>query len=138
MSSLLERTLDNLGFDKNEFHYRPWGGYICVPNTFNGYYPDKYLLILPGEQLSWQYHNYRKEKWVILTHDLEINRSFTDLMSDWKPLDVDDVINIDVTERHSCRNIGNRVGIIAENWISLSSTLSTEADIIRVFDKYNR
>lgn len=136
--SLLTETLKYLGFDESEFYVRPWGGYICVPDNLDENYPNKYLLILPGEELSWQYHNHRQEKWRILTPELEINRSFTDEMSDWESVTTDDIIHIDVKERHSCRNKGTRVGIIAENWILTSSTPSSESDIIRVSDKYNR
>lgn len=124
-----------------KFYDRPWGGYLILPENYGAVgplkNPNKFLFILPGEQLSWQYHNYRAEEWYVLEGDLEINLSKNDTLNMWTPCPHNQYYYIDVEERHSCRNVGNSMGIIAETWVEKGGQTS-EADIIRVSDKYKR
>lgn len=122
----------------NDFVQRPWGGYRVLDFQFQGKEVGvcKYLFVYPGQQLSWQYHYNREEKWVILTLGLEYNFSDTDDYGPWLPCQPGDVLYVPRITRHSCRNVGSEVGIIAETWISNGHT--SEDDIVRVQDKYGR
>lgn len=115
---------------------RPWGGYVVLSRPFRREKQGaaKYLFVAPGGELSWQYHRRRAEEWVILSPGLETCVSDTDARGAWVKACAGDVLWIPTQQRHSCRNVSQRVGVVAEVWVGESD----EGDIVRIEDVYGR
>jgi mannose-6-phosphate isomerase len=137
---------------------RPWGGFFVVDerdtDTFIAQlYPDysieditqfgsrlspKFLVVGPGEELSWQYHYRRAELWRCLAGPVGFKRSHDDTQSEPQQLTVGETVQFDPGERH--RLIGlDGWGVVAEFWQHTDPEHpSDEDDIVRLADKYGR
>ena len=135
---------------------RPWGGFIRLDNKdakdfVNLYFADianqfenfenlspKYLIVAPGQQLSWQYHHRRAEHWKVLQGEVGVKLSDTDELPEAKSLLREgELVQFPAEKRH--RLIGlDDWGIVVEIWEHVSDTPSDEADIVRVEDNYGR
>src|ERR1700752_4833922 len=76
---------------------RPWGGFFVLDENqaetfiteyFPGYSKEKltignklspkFLVVAPGQRLSWQYHHRRAEIWRVLKNEIKVATSLTD------------------------------------------------------------
>jgi len=133
---------------------RPWGGFFYIDNKdqnkfikeyFNGIEVDEELPISPkilvinsGKRLSWQYHNRRREIWVVLKGPVGVMTSKTDEETEIIIKEKGDIIIVDVEERH--RIVGlDEYAVVAELWCHIDiGNPSNELDIIRIQDDFRR
>lgn len=149
----------NFGFEILEINDdKPWGAYwkideerietfvdVFFPkikgkllkNRFN--LSPKFLLVAPGERLSWQYHNRRSEEWRVVAGEVKVKRN----NKDEEPVEAQvftsgENISLGVGERH--RLIGGEGwGLVAEIWVHVNANMpSDEEDIVRLRDDYAR
>ncbi len=113
----------------NVIDYRPWGYYKELDKDLNKY-RIKFICVYPNQELSLQYHNFRKEYWfiikgngLVIINDKEI------------PIKKNDIIEIPYKAIHSIKNIGDQDLEFIE--IQVGEKLS-EDDIIRIKDIYQR
>jgi len=107
---------------------RPWGHYEVLALESN--YQIKKLVVLPGQELSYQSHEHRAEHWLVVegvatvTLD-EVKREVTPGMS----------VFVNVGQKHRISNFtAGRVSIIE---IQFGDYLG-EDDIVRYSDNYGR
>lgn len=136
---------------------KPWGAYFRLDNkdavsfideyfrdiksqfkTFEGLSP-KYLLVQPGERLSWQYHYRRAEHWRVLNGTVGVMLSDDDN----EPVVIETIsegglVQFPALKRH--RLIGlDDWGVVVEIWQHTElNNPSDEQDIVRVADDYRR
>lgn len=148
---------DIYGLRYVEMEERPWGKFYVIDKRDIKLFLDTYfsnainieeyqienlqpkiLIVNPGQKLSWQYHQRRKELWSVIDGPVGVIRSYDDNFNPINIHDKNDIIYIDVYERH--RLIGlDHPAVIAEIWISIHpNDLSDEYDIIRISDIYSR
>jgi len=106
---------------------RPWGKFRRFPHADAG--SIKIITVEPGGRLSLQYHERRAEFWVVLDAGLEI--TVGDRVWLAAP---NEEIAIPRRVAHRARNIGTTAARFMEIWIGRSS----ESDIVRLSDDYNR
>lgn len=150
--------LENLNLTVvDEDQNRPWGGFYVINESqayefAKHFFPDesfdqlkiagklspKILMVAPGKRLSWQYHHRRAEIWKCIDGRVAVAISDTDIESDIKELQVNDIIKLQQGERH--RLIGlDDWGVIAEIWQHTDAIHpSDEDDIVRVQDDFGR
>jgi mannose-6-phosphate isomerase-like protein (cupin superfamily) len=98
----------------------------------------KFLLVLPGQRLSWQYHERRTEVWRFLTPGA-YKRSPNDDEGDVSTINAGDVVSFSQGERHRLIGAPDSYTLVAEIWQHTNPAhLSDEADIIRLQDDYKR
>lgn len=151
--------LDYKIVDKDET--KPWGAYYrfdsvqadrFITEFFPGLSPHaarlgrddlelspKLLLVAPGQRLSWQYHFNRAERWRFLSQGAYY-RSDNDEMGEKITMQPGDVVQFKEKERHRlCTFDDKGWTLVAEIWQHIHpDTPSTEEDIVRVADDYNR
>ena len=135
---------------------RPWGGFISLHEKdakffcewwfgkeisieHNPLISPKLLFILPGEQLSWQYHNRRSEVWRIIENSVgfKISENDNEPVSMWE-LGQKSKISIKQGQRHCLIGLETYC-TIGEIWVHDNLLHpSNESDIIRITDKYER
>jgi mannose-6-phosphate isomerase len=106
---------------------RPWGKFRRYPHEDAG--SIKIITVDPGSRLSLQYHDGRAEFWVVLDAGLEI--TVGDRVWIAAP---NEEIFIPRRAAHRARNVGTASARFMEIWIGRSS----ESDIVRLSDDYNR
>ncbi len=111
----------------NGFHdhgeTRPWGTFLNLDVD-----RVKILAVKPGEQISYQYHHYRQEMWVVIGGHPSIQINERTLV-----YDPGDFILIKKGDRHQIIATQEEVFIL-----ELSFGDFSEDDIVRLEDKYNR
>ncbi len=136
---------------------RPWGGFFVIDEGqahrfIETYFPGvplsdfegfeklspKFLVVGPGQRLSWQYHHRRSEIWRLIEGVAGVATSSTDEQGEVKTLALGDLVRLECGERH--RLIGlNGWGVLAEIWQHTDPAQpSDEEDIVRVQDDYGR
>ena len=108
--------------------HRPWGWYQTL--NINRKFHIKQILIKPGEKLSLQSHNKRRELWLVLEGNAKVTKGKKHYM-----LGSNDTIQIDFKEIHRLENIGKKNVVIIE--IQTGSYFG-EDDIKRYSDIYGR
>ena len=156
-----------LGLELNiqEYDDKPWGGefYISVESTdkfIDTFFPEvgkdvihkygtdlqpKFLIVLPGYRLSWQYHNRRCELWKVKKGPVGVMQSDTDEMPS-HPMSVPEgaLIMNGPKKRHRLIGLegddaGGGYGVVVEIWQHLDPEhLSDRLDIVRIADDTNR
>jgi mannose-6-phosphate isomerase-like protein (cupin superfamily) len=98
----------------------------------------KVLIVENNKRLSWQYHNRRAEKWIVIGGEVGIKTSKTDNEGLLQIKKEGDVIILEQGERH--RLIGlDAWGVVAEIWQHTDNDHpSDENDIVRVQDDFGR
>jgi len=156
--SAVNDWINELGFSVSETDFRkPWGAYWKIDDEqimsfLETFFPDKlseldsteslspkFLLVGPGERLSWQYHLRRSEDWRVLEGSVEVKSSIFDEEPEVGiHLSTGDSISFGCGERH--RLIGaNGWGLVAEIWTHTDKdSPSDEKDIVRLQDDYLR
>lgn len=151
----------NLGYHFSDIdETRPWGAFYRVVDEeadrflaefFPGVDPlearlghehlvlsPKILVVYPEQRLSWQYHNYRAERWRFITSGVYY-RSPSDDQGDPQIAEPDDIVQFGTNERH--RLAANKDGytLVAEIWQHTNPAHpSEESDIVRLADDYKR
>ena len=136
---------------------RPWGGFLVLdeaqaPRFAERYFAEipleeiltggklspKFLIVAPGQRLSWQYHFRRAELWKVLEGPVAVAISDTDEQGEPGTYSAGSVIRLRQGERH--RLIGlDAWGIVAEIWQHTNGAHpSDEDDIVRLQDDYGR
>jgi len=139
--------------------HRPWGAFYKLLDShtqefvklhFHNYTVEelgkggslspKFLMIEPGQRLSWQYHNRRAEIWKVLAGTLLAVTSETDQEGEWKSYEVGDELAFDALVRHrAAAPEGEQWTVVAEIWQHTDPNHPTdEEDIIRLADDYSR
>ena len=106
---------------------RPWGKFRRFPHEDAG--SIKIITVEPGGRLSLQYHEGRAEFWVVLDAGLEI--TVGDRV--WLAAPNEEIF-IPRGAAHRVRNVGAAAARFMEIWIGRSS----ESDIVRLSDDYQR
>jgi mannose-6-phosphate isomerase len=136
---------------------RPWGGFFVIDEGqahrfIETYFPGvplsdfegfeklspKFLVVGPGQRLSWQYHHRRSEIWRLIEGVAGVATSPTDEQGEVKILALGEIVRLECGERH--RLIGlDGWGVLAEIWQHTDPAHpSDEEDIVRVQDDYGR
>lgn len=139
---------------------KPWGAYLrinsaqaddFVSDFFPGLTPEearlgiegaelspKFLIVKPGERLSWQYHDRRAERWCFLTPG-GYKKSMTDEEGERLEASAGEVVQFHMGERHRLEGRADGIVLVAEIWQHTdSSAPSDEDDIVRLADDYQR
>lgn len=139
---------------------RPWGAFLRLENDnadrfVAEFFPDldplearlgnpnlalspKILIALPAQQLSWQYHERRAERWAFLT-DGGYYKSKNDVMNELTEVTAGEVVQFEQGERHRLVSALGHYTLVAEIWQHTDGEHpSEEDDIIRVQDDYRR
>lgn len=139
---------------------KPWGAYLrfdssqadeFVADFFPGLSPEearlgiagaelspKFLIVKPGQRLSWQYHDRRAERWCFLT-DGGYRKSSTDDEGDRIEAQPGEVVQFARGERHRLEGRAEGFVLVAEIWQHSETTApSDEDDIVRLADDYQR
>jgi mannose-6-phosphate isomerase len=139
---------------------KPWGAYLRIDSVqaddfvsefFPGLSPEearlgvsgaelspKFLIVRPGERLSWQYHHRRAERWRFLTSGA-YRKSVSDDESGRIEAVADEVVQFHTGERHRLEGLPERIVLVAEIWQHSNVTQpSDEDDIVRLSDDYQR
>lgn len=134
---------------------KPWGGYILFDQRdtkrfLRDFFDNKYqfepgqdisiklLIAEPKARLSWQYHDRRSEIWRFLNKGLVVT-SETDFQAEPISKDTDEIIEIAAAERHRLIGDDRQYTLVAEIWQHTNPhNLSSEDDIVRLDDDYNR
>lgn len=154
-----KKDLSNLGYTVTEVDFeRPWGGFLRIADNqvqrfINEYFsgvefpkiPEgttlspKFLIVEPGQKLSWQVHERRGEFWRVVDGPVGTFLSETDEQPvEPEIYNIGDTIHAPVGTRHRLVGLEQR-GIVAEIWIHVDpANLSDEADIKRITDDYGR
>ena len=129
-SAQIKSDLDS--YQVGDSDQRPWGHYVvtAVGATNSGEeYCEKEITVNPGQILSLQSHEHRRELWTVLEGTLTVvvdNKSLT--------LGKGQSVTIPLTAIHCMANLGDTPCIVHERQIGLCS----EDDIIRYVDAYGR
>ena len=154
----VEKYLQELGFTiTSKDMERPWGGFLVLDekqiqkfqteffaevnlseSQMRQKLSPKFLLVAPGQRLSWQYHYRRAELWKLIAGKSAISRSQTDEQGVKEEMVLGKVVYLEKGQRH--RLIGTETwGIVAEIWMhSDPDNPSDEEDIVRLQDDYSR
>lgn len=154
-----EAYIKALGLDiADEDRARPWGGFFVIDNSsieqfIAEFFPDtdrsqierfgnmlspKILVVEPGQELSWQYHNRRAEVWRVIDGPVGVIESANDEQGEVQSLNAGDIIQHDALTRHRLIGLENW-GILAEIWQHTDpDNPSDEDDIFRLQDNYGR
>ncbi len=99
----------------------------------------KFLLVAPGQRLSWQLHHRRAERWRFLSKGAYY-RSLTDEPGDRQVAEADHVVQFAREERHRlCAFDDTSWTLVAEIWQHTDAVNSSdEDDIVRLQDDYSR
>lgn len=136
---------------------RPWGGFFVIdesqaPKFVTRYFPGvriddlkisgklspKFLIVAPGQRLSWQYHDRRAEIWRVVSGEVAVAQSATDEEQPGDAYSPGDIIRLEKGRRH--RLIGlDQWGVVAEIWQHTDAKRpSDESDIVRLQDDFGR
>ena len=107
---------------------RPWGSFVVIWKG-NGH-QVKIITIEPGQELSFQLHEKRRERWVVLS-----GRAVVRIEEDVYELNPGDVAYVPVGARHRISNPGvGRLEILETQF----GDYLGEDDIVRIEDRYGR
>jgi mannose-1-phosphate guanylyltransferase/mannose-6-phosphate isomerase len=113
----------------NVFDYRPWGYYKELDKDLNKY-RVKFISVYPKQELSLQYHNFRKEYWFILKGSGVVIINDKEIL-----VKENDIIDIPYKAAHSIKNTSDIDLEFIE--IQVGEKL-LEDDIVRIRDIYQR
>lgn len=157
----IETSITDAGYSILEKEInKPWGAYLRIDSSqadefvkdfFPGLTPEearlgiegaelspKFLIVKPGQRLSWQYHDRRAERWRFLTAG-GYRRSSTDQEGERIESSVGDIVQFQQGERHRLEGRSDGIVLVAEIWQhSLVGHPSDENDIVRLADDYKR
>lgn len=99
----------------------------------------KFLLVSPGQRLSWQFHHRRAERWHFLLAG-SYYKSSTDTQGKRIEAPAGTIVQFAQGERHRlCASDDEKYTLVAEIWQhTVVHEASDEADIVRLADDYAR
>ena len=113
---------------KNPEQIRPWGEYEILLDEWN--VKVKRIRVKPGQRLSYQYHNERREEWIVVKGNLTI------ILDDDKVFRYPgESIHIPLGANHRAWNETSEDVIFIE---VQTGRYFGEDDIVRIEDDYNR
>lgn len=157
----LRTAIAQLGYDIVEANEgKPWGVYYRldaaqIAQFLEDFFPGlslteaklgnneaelspKFLVVAPGQRLSWQYHGRRAERWTFLTDGL-YHRSIDDELGEPVSATAGEVVQFQTGERHRLCAMADSWTVVAEIWQHTDlAQLSDENDIVRLADDYSR
>ena len=160
MSELIELAHEHEYTEVEVNTDKPWGAYV----RFSGgdaekflvdFFPDlslaeaqlgvagaelspKFLLVAPGQRLSWQYHARRAERWVFVTPGA-YHRSTTNDTGSLVHASAGSEVQFQAGERHRLVASPASYTLVAEIWQHTTpGAPSDESDIVRLEDDYSR
>jgi mannose-6-phosphate isomerase len=155
---MVDKWRFDLGLCADEINVeKPWGAYWKINKTQTGFFlnlffPEmknvleneeqnlspKFLLIAPGERISWQYHGRRAEEWKVVAGEVEVATSQTDEPDKKQTLQAGESVSLAMGERHRLIGIDGW-GLVAEIWVHTNKDYpSDEEDVVRIQDDYGR
>lgn len=154
--------IDELGYTVVDLdETKPWGAYYRLDNKqvkrfIQEFFPGlslkdaklgqqdselspKFLLVSPGQRLSWQFHDRRAERWRFLTKGSYYS-SHTNSQGKLVKAKAGTIIQLKQGERHRlCAYDDSSYTLVAEIWQhTVKDNPSDEADIVRLSDDYKR
>ena len=111
-----------------EEEIRPWGKYYVIEDHRD--YKIKRIEVEPGNRLSYQYHKFRSEVWVIISGTGKVI-----IEDEEKSFKKGDIIKISKGSKHRIINDGKEQVVFIE---VQTGTYFGEDDIVRISDDYNR
>lgn len=153
--------IKNLGYKAKEVDFeRPWGGFWKLDQAglekfLDQFFPElkeeltasgadlspKFLLVAPGQRLSWQYHFRRAECWRAVAGPVGVFSSNDDQQPEkMRILNEGELVRLNQGERHRLVGLpGGNWGLVAEVWVHTDrDNPSDEADIVRLQDDTGR
>lgn len=112
----------------SEHDIRPWGEYFVLDNENS--HKVKKIVVEPGQRLSYQYHKFRSEVWIITSGEALI--TIDDIEREYK---VGDVVIIPKGAKHRIQNKSQSKLVFIEVQLG---TYFGEDDIVRIEDDYQR
>lgn len=133
VKDVVEKLKNGNDFLKEKFDLpstvrRPWGTYTTL--IFDDGYQVKKITVLPGQQLSLQYHHKRAEHWVVVR-----GTAVVQIGNNEYETSVGVHRHIPLGDKHRLTNIGKDELILIE--VQYGSYLG-EDDIVRLDDNYGR
>ena len=113
-----------------EYLEKPWGFHAVLSDV--GHYKVKELIIRPGERLSYQTHQHRVERWLVLEGEGVVT-----LSGELVPVSMGSDVSIATGVAHRVENTGDLPLVILEAQFLVGESLS-EDDIVRLSDDYGR
>ncbi len=107
---------------------RPWGIFYVIEDHLD--YKIKRIEVEPGNRLSYQYHKFRSEVWVIISGSGKVI-----IEDEEKSFKKGDIIKISKGSKHRIINDGKEKVVFIE---VQTGTYFGEDDIVRISDDYNR
>jgi len=107
---------------------RPWGRFYVLHNDSN--FKIKKIEIEPGHRLSYQYHNFRSEVWVIIEGEATVI-----IDGNQNKFSNGKIISISKGAKHRVQNNGKEKLVLVE--VQTGSYFG-EDDIVRIEDAYKR
>ncbi|PIR20902.1 MAG: mannose-6-phosphate isomerase [Deltaproteobacteria bacterium CG11_big_fil_rev_8_21_14_0_20_47_16] len=107
---------------------RPWGQFAVLDEGQG--YKVKRVTVMPGKRLSYQYHNYRHEHWIVVEGTVTITLDGKELT-----LQAGDYINIPIKAHH---RMGNNTAIPMSLIEIQRGSRVDEDDIVRLEDDFGR
>tara|TARA_Y100000741_G_scaffold322122_1_gene271663 strand:- start:323 stop:670 length:348 start_codon:yes stop_codon:yes gene_type:complete len=107
---------------------RPWGRFYVLHKDLN--FKIKKIEVDPGHRLSYQYHNFRSEVWVIIKGEATIN-----IDGNENEFSKGKTIVIPTGAKHRVKNNGKEKLVLVE---VQTGTYFGEDDIVRIEDDYKR
>ncbi len=108
---------------------RPWGWFLNLDENQSLTYKVKQIYLNPNQKISLQFHNYRKENWVVVEGDGIL--TIDDIQ---KFISVGSIATINEKQLHRVEAGQSGIKIIEVQYGSLCD----EDDIVRVVDDYGR
>ena len=112
----------------NYIEHRPWGSFENLLDE--EYCKVKRIIVKPGQRLSYQYHHYRTEHWVIVQGAATVTLDGKD-----KDYVEGEIVDIPVKTKHRVKNNFTEDLIFIE---TQTGTYFGEDDIVRLEDDYGR
>lgn len=108
--------------------YKPWGSFTVLDDQKT--YKVKKLVVIPGQKLSLQMHNYRSEYWYVVSGVVKVT-----IDARVKILNKGESIYIPQKSKHKIENLSTKNAEIIE---IQTGKILLEEDIVRFEDKYGR
>ena len=120
--------MERFNYSRNEVDVRPWGKYEVLLDAWN--VKVKRITVNPNSRLSYQYHDKRREQWIVVKGNLTI------VLDDEKVFrSPGESIKIPLGARHRAWNETDEDVVFIE---VQTGTYFGEDDIVRIEDDYNR
>lgn len=108
---------------------RPWGWFESLDQGLDHSYKVKTIFVNPNQQFSLQYHNHRKEHWVVVEGE-----GIVTVGEFQRTVKRGDYIFINYNEVHRMKSLDNGIKFIEVQ----HGLICEEEDIVRISDDYGR